>query len=212
MTAPLRLYFAGELFSLKHLAGNAALAEEIHALSGGRIVPVLPQTTEHRPATPRAIRDRNIETLRSCQLALFNFDGLELDSGTVAEFVLAKILDIPSVLLRTDFRSGGDQGPGGEPWNLMCSFFPRTVTLFVPALELVSPSFDPMDTPAHAAALARRTHSVQAARAAQTLARRVVQALDEAAALPPPVSEHERGLAAALLPRLCGLEPLPPAS
>lgn len=207
MTSPRRLYFAGELFSLKDLAGNAALAEEIHALSGGRILPVLPQIIEHRPATAKRIRDRNLETLRSCQLALFNFDGLELDSGTVVEFVTAKMLDIPSVLLRTDFRAGGDQGFGGEPWNLMCSFFPRTVTLLAPAMELVSPSFDPMDSAAHSAALGRRSHSQDAAKASQELAKRVIAALEEAASLPSPVSAEDQARLAALVPRLCGLEP-----
>ena len=59
-------------------------------------------------------------------MALFNFDGSDLDSGTVVEFVYAKLLDIPAVILRTDFRGGGDQDTDGDAWNLMASFYPRT--------------------------------------------------------------------------------------
>ena len=80
------------------------------------------------------IRDKDIVTLIGCDLALFNFDGPELDSGTVAEFMFAKFADIPSLLLRTDFRRGGDQGE--DPWNLMMSFYPRTRTLCLNSLEI----------------------------------------------------------------------------
>jgi len=66
-------------------------------------------------------------------MALFNFDGTELDSGTVVEFMLAKFLDLPSVILRTDFREGGDQ-KDGDNWNLMCSFYPRTQAVKVNAM------------------------------------------------------------------------------
>ena len=62
-----------------------------------------------------------------------NFDGTELDSGTVVEFCFAKMLDMPAVLLRTDFRRGGDNGC--DPWNLMCSCYPRTSVLFLNAME-----------------------------------------------------------------------------
>ncbi len=200
-----RLYFAGELFSLKHLVGNAALAEEIYSVSNGEILPVLPQIIEHCPATPQSIRDRNLKTLQSCQLALFNFDGLELDSGTVVEFVIAKMLDIPAVLLRTDFRVGGDQGSGGEPWNLMCSFFPRTVTLLIPVTDILSPTFDAMDSVKHAAALSGRTHSSEAIVASRYLATRVIAALHSALALPSPVAQQNRDLLAEMVPQLCGV-------
>jgi hypothetical protein len=57
---------------------------------------------------------------------LFNFDGTELDAGVVVEFMLAKFLDIPAVILRSDFRTCGEKEVGGEDWNFMCSFYPRT--------------------------------------------------------------------------------------
>jgi hypothetical protein len=128
------VYFAGELFSLKHLVGNAALADAIARLSDARFACVLPQTLEDRAMSAHEIRDQDIVALLGCDLAIFNFDGPELDSGTVAEFMLAKFADIPSLLLRTDFRRGGDQG--GDPWNLMMSFYPRTKKLCLNSLEI----------------------------------------------------------------------------
>ena len=128
-------YFAGELFSQKHLIGNALLADSILEASKEKFVPILPQDLEFRSVHPKAIRDQDILSLLQCDLALFNFDGPELDSGTVVEFMFAKFADIPSVILRTDFREGGDQDGGGDPWNLMCSFYPRTKTVLYPCLE-----------------------------------------------------------------------------
>lgn len=128
------VYFAGELFSLKHLVGNAALAEAIANVSNRNFTCVLPQTLEEREMSPQDIRDKDIFMLIGCDLALFNFDGPELDSGTVVEFMFAKFADIPSLLLRTDFRRAGDQAE--DPWNLMMSFYPRTRTLCLNSMEI----------------------------------------------------------------------------
>ena len=128
------VYFAGELFSSKHLVGNAALADSIAKVSNLNFTCVLPQTLEDRGMRAQDIRDKDIVTLIDCDLALFNFDGPELDSGTVTEFMFAKFADIPSLLLRTDFRRAGDQGD--DPWNLMLSFYPRTRTLCLNSMEI----------------------------------------------------------------------------
>jgi nucleoside 2-deoxyribosyltransferase len=121
------VYLAGELFDLKHLVGNAYLAESIYEKSHGKFLCQLPQDFEPRGLNPHVIRDQDIKALYSADLAIFNFDGTELDSGTVIEFMLAKFADIPAVLLRTDLRAAGDQGTARrDPWNLMASFFPRT--------------------------------------------------------------------------------------
>ncbi len=127
------VYFAGELFDLKHLLGNAYLAEAIHEKSHGRYLCRLPQDFELRGFHPQTIRDQDIRALLECDLALFCFDGSELDSGTVIEFMFAKFADIPAVLLRSDIRAAGDQ-ERGDPWNLMASFYPRTATVHVPSL------------------------------------------------------------------------------
>lgn len=121
------VYLAGELFDLKHLIGNAYLGESIYEKSHGKFLCHLPQDFELRGLNPQVIRDQDIEALYSADLAIFNFDGSELDSGTVIEFMLAKFADIPAVLLRTDLRAAGDQGSARrDPWNLMASFYPRT--------------------------------------------------------------------------------------
>lgn len=126
MTGPYTIYFAGHLFDHKDLAGNALLASHIDNISQGRYRCVLPQDLVQTGTTPMRIRDQDLRAVMECDLALFNFDGSELGSGAVVEYIYAKMLDIPTVILRTDFRHGGDQRPGGDPWNLMVSFYPRT--------------------------------------------------------------------------------------
>ena len=129
-----RYFHAGELFSLKHLAGNLELAAAISNQSGGRYLAILPQDLEVDPSRTSATRDTDLLALLSADVALFNFDGPELDSGTVVEFVFAKFADIPAVLLRTDFRRGGDSHQ--DPWNLMVSDWPRTEKVLVHAMKL----------------------------------------------------------------------------
>ena len=129
-------YFAGALFCHKELIGNHLLAEAIRNRSNGNYIANLPQKEENqlRPS-PLEIRDNDFRLLLESQLALFNFDGTELDSGTVVEFMAACFLQIPCVLFRTDFRSAGDQNADGEAWNLMCSGYPRTKVRFIGAME-----------------------------------------------------------------------------
>ena len=126
-TPPYTIYFAGPLFDHKHLAGNALLAAHIDAVSDGVYRCILPQDLEQRGVSAMEIRDQDLLAVMECDLALFNFDGSELGSGAVVEYMYAKMLDIPCVILRTDFRHGGDQqNRGSDPWNLMASFYPRT--------------------------------------------------------------------------------------
>lgn len=129
-------YHAGPLFTLADLHTNTLLASRIRTLSANRFTPILPQDLEQRDTSPHSIRDHDIKALLSCDLALFTYDGAELDSGTVVEYMIAKFADIPCVILRTDFRNAGDQqagqGKGGaDAWNLMSSFWPRTVRVVV---------------------------------------------------------------------------------
>ena len=71
----------------------------------------------------------------TCDMAIFNFDGSDLPPGAVIEFMVAKYLDIPSILLRTDFRHAGDQEQDGDPWNLMASFYPRTRNVMIHGMQ-----------------------------------------------------------------------------
>ena len=182
------VYFGGELFSAKHLLGNAALAEAVHARSGGRYVPLLPQHLEQRDLSAHAIRDEDLRALLSCDLGLFHYDGPELDSGTVVEFMTAKFADIPAVLLRTDFRGGGDQQAGSEPWNLMSSFYPRTRSVVLDAMALYQtrlqrPPAGPGDP--LPASLIHGLGTAAARGMTEAVADAVVTALDAVCALPP---------------------------
>ena len=126
MKDTLTIYFAGSLFNHKDLTGNAMLAEYIERLSDSKYRCCLPQNVEQHQTKALDIRNKDIVQILECDLGLFNFDGTELDAGVVAEFMLAKFLDIPAVILRSDFRTCGEKEIGGEDWNFMCSFYPRT--------------------------------------------------------------------------------------
>lgn len=171
-----KVYLAGSLFDLRHLAGNAMLGAQIHIQSQERYDMYVPQDYEPESLEAKAIRDSDFKGLLDCQAAVFQYDGTELDSGTVVEFMAAKFADIPSVLLRTDFRKGGDRNE--EPWNLMCSYYPRTVTLVVDAMDL------------YVNCGHRERGGVQAsALAMERLGSLVVEKLDEALAMPPVLIE-----------------------
>ena len=126
MADPLNIYLAGDLFDHKHLIGNALLAKHIETVSEDRYRCVLPQNLEQGRNRKEDIRNQDLTKVMECDLGLFNFDGPDLDSGTVVEFLVAKMLDIPAVILRTDIRAAGDQEEEKDNWNLMCSFYPRT--------------------------------------------------------------------------------------
>jgi nucleoside 2-deoxyribosyltransferase len=120
------IYWGGSLFNHKDFTGNALLAEYIETCSGNKYRCCLPQNVEQHQTTALDIRNKDIAKIIECDLGLFNFDGTELDAGVVVEFMLAKFLDIPAVILRSDFRTCGEKEIGGEDWNFMCSFYPRT--------------------------------------------------------------------------------------
>ena len=130
------IYFAGSLFNHKDLTGNALLAEYIEKCSDNRYRCCLPQNVEQHQTTALEIRNKDILKLIECDLGLFNFDGTELDAGVVVEFMLAKFLDMPTVILRSDFRTGGEREIGGEDWNFMCSFYPRTRVVKINSIQL----------------------------------------------------------------------------
>ena len=113
MSQKKKIYFAGELFDHKHLIGNALLADAINRKSEEEWKVILPQDNEAPVNRALDIRDQDFKLLLSCDAAIFHFDGLELDSGTVAEFMMAKMIDLPSLIIRSDIRSGGDQQDGG---------------------------------------------------------------------------------------------------
>lgn len=198
------VYFAGELFSLKHLIGNAWLAEAIYEKSHGKFRCLLPQDFVWRGRGARSVRDGNLRALVACDLALFNYDGPDLDSGTVAEFMFAKFADIPAVLLRTDLRHASDWR--GEPWNLMTSFFPRTATVVVPSLSgyraVLLRRHRRLDEALH---LAGQHSSATAQLVCERVAAQCVRALERVLATEPAMPKYLREEVYHWLPRLPGL-------
>lgn len=166
------IYFAGDIFDHKHLVGNALLASYIDRLSDGKYHCALPQDHEQSANRRVTIRNQDLRMVIESDLGLFNFDGADLDSGTVVEFMIAKQLDIPSVLFRSDFRHAGDQNAEGDNWNLMCSNYPRTETVRVNGMEVYQQ--------AEGDDLSQRLESLYT-----SLARQLISALDTARAQPP---------------------------
>lgn len=185
----LTVYFGGELFNHKHLIGNAYLAEAIFERSHGRYLCELPQDFEPRGSTPRSVRDQDLRALVACDLALLSFDGPDLDSGTVAEFMFAKFADIPAVVLRTDLRSR--RGAWADPWNLMLSFYPRTVAVIIDGLA----SYQAIMKRRHRTLdeiirLAGQHSSADAQRMCDEVASACVRALDRVREMPPALPRH----------------------
>jgi len=129
---PYRIYSAGGLFTQDELSTNILLKEAIWRLSNGKFQLFLPQSRElqelNRPDVEAYIRNTDLLEVVRADIVLVRFDGLELDSGTVVEFVMAKCLGKPTVLLRSDFRrvSFADLC---EPYNLMVKNWPRNVEI-----------------------------------------------------------------------------------
>lgn len=140
----IKVYFGGPLFSIQELIGNEIFAKTINKVSEDRYEIVTPQRLLRREENQKAIRNSDLYELLSCDIALFNFNGEELDSGTVVEFMFAKFSDMPAVVLRTDYR---DIDPKCETWNLMAKYYPRTETIIVPAIDIfIKNGKDPQKT------------------------------------------------------------------
>jgi hypothetical protein len=203
----LTVYFASELYSLKHLIGNAYLAEAIYEKSHGRYLCELPQDLEPGGERPRAIRDHAIRKLVSCDLALFLFDGAEVESATTIEFLFAKFADIPSVILRSDLRAGGD---GTDPWTLMASFYPRTSTVVLDSLAVYKTVMKRRHRNLdEVIRLAGQHSSADAQRLCEDAAAACVRALDRVRDLEPVMPRHLREEVynwLALMPGLRGKE------
>ncbi len=72
---------------------------------------MVPQNLEQATFRAVSIRNQDLKHVMTCDVALFNFDGTDLDSGTVVEYMFAKMLDIPSLIIRSDLRDSGATTP-----------------------------------------------------------------------------------------------------
>lgn len=132
---PFTVYLAGDLWTHKDLIGNALLGDYINKVSEGKYKCVLPQDLESPVQRDVDVRNVDLKGVIAADMAIFNFDGTDLDSGTVVEFMYAKMLDIPSVILRTDFRSSGEGNQDQDPWNLMATHWPRSKVVILNGME-----------------------------------------------------------------------------
>lgn len=202
------VYFAGELFDIKHLAGNAAMKQAIELFSDGKYKCLIPQDFTQAGVSPKTIRDTDILNLLSSDFAVFNFDGAELDSGTVVEFMFAKFADIPAVVLRSDFRAGGDGlgAPDSFAWNLMAAYYPRCANVILNSGEIYARYLRGGGAKAQKDACG--SDSVRAA--AETIgyaASKVVDALDSLARQKPILSGRTKAEVYAWLAKMPDLSP-----
>jgi nucleoside 2-deoxyribosyltransferase len=107
----MRLYFAGPLFTRAERDWNLRIAARLAAL--GHDV-FLPQEEVQNLATLQAdtVFNLDVDGLRSADVLVAVLDGADADSGTAFECGLAYALGLPIVVVRTDFRGGGDALPG----------------------------------------------------------------------------------------------------
>lgn len=131
------VYAAGGLFTQHELATNVFIKDSVWRQSNGKFELVLPQSKElrelDRPDIAAYIRNVDLLYVIKSDLILARFDGLELDAGTVMEFMFAKFLGKPTVILRSDSRGLGEESLD-EPYNLMVKNWPRTTEVHYDSL------------------------------------------------------------------------------
>lgn len=126
------VYAAGNIFAQHDLATNVFIKDSVWRQSQGKFELILPQSKElrelDRPDLAAYIRNADLAQVVKADICLARFDGLELDAGTVIEFMLAKFLGKPAVIWRCDSRrlEGVELD---EPYNLMVKNWPRTVEI-----------------------------------------------------------------------------------
>ena len=147
-------YFAGALFSAQELLGNRVLAEAIDRASGGAVQIDVPQDlAAQEVADGRAIRAVDYLGMIARDFVIANMNGPELDSGTVAEYIVASMLGMPRVQFRSDFRNAADVpsdfaspvlvcATGNVPYNLMLGY-DESATVFVNSMALYKAAGSP---------------------------------------------------------------------
>lgn len=149
-------YFAGALFSAQELYGNVVLAAEINAVSRGIIQMDLPQDlSAQETGDGKGTRATDYLGMLQADFVFANMNGPELDSGTVAEYMVASMLGMPRVQFRSDFRNVGDvptsfsdQITVGQtnvvPYNLMLGH-DNSALVFANSISLYKASGNPQE-------------------------------------------------------------------
>lgn len=156
----------------------------------------LAQNKVQQKTTHKSIKDQDLLGVAKSDVGLFAFDGIELDAGTVTEFLAAKFLDIPAVIYRSDFRGGSGEeashqhkwrdyieGETGNKWNLMVSFYPRTkIVYFNGMVEYQKIYQENIGKPAEIISRMYADH----------VAKKIVHAMDEVCKMPQVFDKSER--------------------
>lgn len=118
----MRIYFAGPLFTQAERFWNHRIATRLSEFGHSVFLPQ-DEVKSLDALEANAIFQIDVEGVRSADAIVAVLDGADPDSGTAFECGLAYGLGIPIVVLRTDFRAGGDALPGQKlaTINLMLS-------------------------------------------------------------------------------------------
>ncbi len=118
----MNLYLAGPLFTQAERSWNLKLAGLLTAAGHSVFLPQA-EVQAFEILEAEAIFRLDVDGVRSADAVVAILDGADPDSGTSFECGLAFALGLPIVLVRTDFRNGGDGLPGQRlaTVNLMLS-------------------------------------------------------------------------------------------
>ncbi len=118
----MRIYFAGPLFTQAERAWNRRIADRL-TVAGHDVFLPQAEIGEIASLDASSIFELDVNGVKSAQAVVAVLDGADPDSGTSFECGLAFALGIPIVIVRTDFRAGGDALPGQKlgTINLMLS-------------------------------------------------------------------------------------------
>ncbi len=154
---PVKLYCAGTISTITHLAGNIKLAEAIAEVSNNKYSCILPQDLPLQSSKiielkknnakshhlSKAIRDIDIKAIFQADGVLVNMDGKSPSSGAVVEFMINRCLDKPAVLFKTDAyhdkfddKKNYNQFSNHGPWSIMVSHYPKTSAVVINASDL----------------------------------------------------------------------------
>jgi nucleoside 2-deoxyribosyltransferase len=90
-TVSYQVYAAGGLFTQHELTTNVLIKEAVWQLSNGKYELILPQSKElrdlDRPDIAAFIRNADLLQVTEADAVLARFDGVELDAGTLVEYM-----------------------------------------------------------------------------------------------------------------------------
>ena len=140
---PYNVYLSGDIFSSGHPVGGSEISKGIHELSDGeyRCVTVTGFEGPHPcESNVQAVRNTNLMRIMSSDLCVFHFDGTHRCPSASMGFIIAKMLDIPTVLVRSGNLIDGVITAGfsfdDDQWRLLMTGFPRILPIGIDTTEI----------------------------------------------------------------------------